>query len=76
VLAATAAEIFIVDVPEPGAGIEEGLKLTVTPRGIPDADKETPELKPLEPVVVIVELLDLFQTTLSEVGDALRLKSP
>jgi len=32
---------FIVDVPEPGAGMDVGLKLTVTPEGWPVADKAT-----------------------------------
>lgn len=34
-----------VDVPEPGAAMDEGLKLAVTPAGWPVADSETAELK-------------------------------
>ena len=41
-----------VEVPEPGAVIEAGLKLPVTPDGKPDADKATAALKPPETVVV------------------------
>ena len=37
----------IVDVPEPGAAMDVGLKLTVTPDGWPLADKAIAELKPL-----------------------------
>jgi len=68
--------ITIVDVPEPGAAIEEGLKVTVTSLGSPDADKEMAESKPLPAVVVIVELLELPQVRLNDVGDAPRVKSP
>jgi hypothetical protein len=45
----------MVDDPEPGAGMELGLKLTVTLLGWPLADKEMAELKPPEIVVVMVE---------------------
>jgi hypothetical protein len=68
--------ITIDDVPEPGAAIEEGLKLTVTSFGIPDADKAIAESKPLPGVVVIVELAEFPQFILNEVGDAPRVKSP
>ena len=44
---------FISDVPEPGAAMEAGLKLTVTPAGWPLADKATAESKPPETVVVM-----------------------
>jgi len=43
---------FIWDVPEPGAAMEAGLKLTVTPVGWPVADKAMAELKPPETLVV------------------------
>jgi hypothetical protein len=68
--------IPIVDVPEPGAAIEAGLKITVTLCGSPDADKEMAELKPLPAVVVIVELPEPPQLSLRELGDALMVKSP
>jgi hypothetical protein len=60
--------------PEPGAAIELGLKLTVTPEGWPLADKATAESKPPEIVVVIVDVPELPHATLSEAGDALMVK--
>ena len=45
-----------VEVPDPGAAIDDGVKLTVTPDGCPDADNATAELKPLLPVEVMVEV--------------------
>jgi len=44
--------MFISDVPEPGAAIEDGLKLMVTPAGCPVALSAIAELKPPETVVV------------------------
>ena len=41
-------------VPEPGAAIEAGVKLTVTPEGAPLAVKLIAELKPPETVVVTI----------------------
>ena len=75
VLAPVATLIVIVDVPEPELMLV-GLKVTVTPDGTPDADKEIVELNPPEGVAVIVDLPELPQVTVSEVGDALRLKLP
>lgn len=49
-------DIVIVDVPEPGAAIEAGLKLAVAPDGSPEADNDKAELKPPDIVVDIVEL--------------------
>jgi hypothetical protein len=51
--------MVMVDVPEPGAAIELGLKVTVWPLACPEADKEMAELKPPEIVVVIVEVPEL-----------------
>jgi len=68
--------IPIVDVPEPGAAIEAGVKVTITWRGSPDADKEMAESKPLPAVVVIVEVPEPPQLRLNELGDAAMLKSP
>ncbi len=68
--------ISIVDVPDPGAAIEGGLKITVTLCGNPDADRAMAELKPLPAVVVIVELLEFAQAKLNELGDAPMAKSP
>jgi hypothetical protein len=46
----------MVDVPDPGAGIELGLKLTVVPVGAPEADSAIALLKPPLTVVVSVEV--------------------
>ena len=40
--------MVMVEVPEPGAAMDAGVKLTVTPVGCPVADKATAELKPPE----------------------------
>lgn len=50
-----ATAIVMVEEPEPGAAMEVGLKLTVTPVGWPVADNATPELKPPETAVVMAE---------------------
>lgn len=47
-------EILKCVVPEPGAAMEAGLKLTVTPEGAPLAVKPIAELKPPETVVVTI----------------------
>ena len=65
-----ATAIVIVDVPEPGAAMDVGLKLTVTPVGWPVADKAIGALKPPETAVVIVDVPLLPWTTESEVGAA------
>jgi hypothetical protein len=59
-----------VEVPEPGAAIDVGLKPAVTPVGWPVADKATAELKPPETVVVIVDVPLAPCTTETEVGAA------
>ena len=48
--------MVIVEVPEPGAGIWVGLKLTVVPDGAPEADKLMALLKPPLIAVVIVDV--------------------
>jgi hypothetical protein len=63
-----------VDVPLPGAAIDAGAKLAVTPAGKPEAESETAELKPPLTVVEIVELPDVPCTTERVVGDALSVK--
>jgi len=74
VLAVRLALTVMVDVPEPGAAIELGLKDTVTPLPPPEADKLIAELKPPEMAVVIVDVPELPLATLMDVGDALMVK--
>src|ERR1700690_505257 len=62
--------MVIVDVPEPGALMDVGLKPTVTPAGWPLAVKAIAELKPPETVVVIVDVPLLPCTTETAVGEA------
>ena len=64
-----------VDVPEPGAAIDEGLKVTVTPAGCPEALSAIAELNPPETAVVIVEEPLLPTTTETEVGEAARVNA-
>jgi hypothetical protein len=59
----------IVDDPDPGAAIDDGLKLTVTPAGCPLADNATAELNPPLTVVEMVELPLLPCTTETDPGD-------
>src|SRR5271167_4918135 len=62
--------IVIVELPEPGAGIGLGSKLTVVPDGTPEADRLIALLKPPLTVVVIVDVPLLPCCTLSEAGEA------
>jgi hypothetical protein len=64
-----------VELPLPGAAIEIGLKLAVTPAGKPDAESETAELNPPLMVVEIVEVPELPCATDTLVGEALTVKS-
>src|SRR3954452_16357118 len=64
-----------VELPAPGAAIEDGLKEAVTPAGRPEAESAMAELKPPETAVVIVEVLVLPCTTETEVGAAAIVKS-
>ena len=52
----TPTVIVIVELPLPGAAIGLGLKLTVVPDGIPEAERLIELLKPPLILVVIVEL--------------------
>lgn len=63
------------DVPEPGAAIDVGLKVAVTPVGIPLADSAIAELNPPETAVVTVELPLAPCTTETEVGEAASVKA-
>ena len=64
--------IVMVELPAPV--IELGLKPTVTPDGWPEADKEIAPLKPPVTVLLMVEVPALPCTTVTEVGEAERLK--
>ena len=69
------AATFIVDVQVPPL-IVVGVNVTFTPAGKPDADKVTGEANPLLGVTVIVERAAPPPDTVSEEGEALRLKLP
>jgi len=71
VLARLFTVTLMVDVPEPGAGIDDGVKLTVTRDGWPLALRLIAELKPPETAVVIVELPELPLATEIDAGEAL-----
>jgi hypothetical protein len=64
-----------VELPLPGAAIEAGLKLAVTPAGNPDAESEIAELKP--PLAAVEIIVLALPPCVSDVlvGDALTLKS-
>ena len=70
-----ATAMFMVELPEPGAAMEVGLKLTVTPAGWPVAVKAMAELNPPETAVVIVDVPLLPWTTDTEPGAAEMVKS-
>ena len=59
-----------VELPEPGAANEEGLKEAVTPAGRPETERKIAELKPPEIVVEIVDAPELPWAMESEVGEA------
>ena len=63
-----------VELPLPGAAIDAGLKLAVTPVGRPDAERATAELKPPLTAVEIVVLPELPWMTERLAGDALSVK--
>ena len=67
--------MVMVELPEPGAAMDAGLKPTVTPVGCPVADKATAELKPPWTATPIVEAPLLPSPTVIEVGDAEMVKS-
>jgi len=67
-----ATVIVMVEVPAPV--IEVGLKPTVTPVGCPLADKEIAELNPPVTVLVMVDCPELPCATVTEEGEAERLK--
>ena len=59
-----------VDVPEPGAAMDVGLNVTVTPVGWPEAVNAIAESNPPETAVVIVEVPLLPSATVTEDGEA------
>ena len=75
VVAVLAAERVSVELPLPGAAMEVGLKLAVTPAGSPEAESETAALKPPLTLVVMVLLPAAPWAIERLVGDAVRLKS-
>lgn len=75
VVAVLAAEKVRVELPPPGAAMEAGLKLAVTPAGNPVAESETAELKPPLTVVEIADVPEEPWVTLSVAGVAITLKS-
>jgi hypothetical protein len=62
--------MVMVELPEPGAGIVLGLKLTVVPGGAPVADRLIELLKPPLTMVVIIDVPALPCMTLREAGEA------
>ena len=74
VVAVALAVSVRVDVPLPGAAIDAGAKLAVTPAGKPDAESEIAELNPPLTLVEMEELPDVPCTSERLVGDALIVK--
>src|SRR3954470_14372135 len=64
-----------VELPEPGAAIEAGLKEAVTPAGRPEAESEMALLKPPETAVVTVTLPEPLCAIDAEPGAAAMVKS-
>ena len=64
-----------VDVPVPGAPIDAGVNVAVTPEGKLLTDKLMAALKPFSAAVLMVVVLELLRTTVTAVGEALMEKS-
>lgn len=75
VVAVLLAENVSVELPLPGAAIDVGLKLAVTPLGTPEIERATDELKPFETVVETVLVAELPCVTERLAGEALSAKS-
>src|SRR5215471_14403978 len=74
VVAVLLAENVSVELPLPGAAIEAGLKLAVTPAGNPEADSVSEELKPPLTEVVSVVLPEVPCGTDRLAGEAVIVK--
>ena len=66
---------FNVELPVPGAAMDVGVKVGVTPAGYPLADKATAELNPFAAEVLIVTFPDFPCCTETEPGEAEMLKA-
>jgi hypothetical protein len=75
VVAVLVAERVSVELPLPGAAIDAGLKVAVTPKGRLDADKDTVELNPPLTEVETVVLPEVPWATDRLAGEALIAKS-
>src|SRR6266478_8848756 len=64
-----------VELPAPGAAMEAGLKLALTPVGNPETDNEIRELKPPLTVVEMVVVPVLPWVSVRLAGEALTVKS-
>lgn len=64
-----------VELPLPGAASDAGLKLAVTPEGVPETDNANAALNPPTRALEIVVLPDVPCATDKVVGEALRTKS-
>ena len=64
-----------VDEPDPGAAMDVGFNVAVTPVGWPDAVNAIAELKPPETAVVMVEVPLLPCATETDVGEAVSVKA-
>ena len=74
--AATLLAVMVrVELPLPGAAMEVGLKLAVTPDGRPEAESAIAELNPPLGVRVIVLLVALPWFTFTDAGEAATMKS-
>lgn len=73
--AAPLAVKVMVELPLPGAGMGAGLKTAVTPEGRPETVRLIAELNPPPTVVVMVLVAVLPCVTLTEAGDAARVKA-
>src|SRR6516162_7808232 len=74
-VAVAPAEKVRVEVPDPGAENDAGLKTAVTPEGSPVTESPTSELKPPTAVAVIGVVAECPSLTVTLAGAALKIKS-